>query len=155
MPEKADRIRPADYVVHMYLTMEYGCTRYNFVTRIPKISEAEWVVMEVVWRRHPVTALEVVQQLTAHKQWQDQTIRTMLRRLIRKKALTYHAEGKVYYYAPSVSREQCVRGESRSFLERVFGGTAHPLLVQLVQETKLSPEEIAELKRILRDKEKK
>jgi BlaI family penicillinase repressor len=111
--------------------------------------------MEVVWRRHPVTALEVVQQLTAHKQWQDQTIRTMLRRLIRKKALTYHAEGKVYYYAPSVSREQCVRGESRSFLERVFGGTAHPLLVQLVQETKLSPEEIAELKRILRDKEKK
>jgi len=122
---------------------------------IPKISEAEWVVMEVVWRQHPITALEVVQQLTRYKQWQDQTIRTMLRRLIRKKALTYRAEGKVYYYAPAVSREQCVRGESRSFLERVFGGAAQPLLVQLVQETKLSPEEIAELKRILRGKEKK
>ena len=79
----------------------------------------------------------------------------MLRRLIRKKALTYKAEGKVYYYEPAVSREQCVRGESRSFLERVFGGAAHPLLVQLAQETKLSPGEIAELKRILRDKEKK
>ena len=122
--------------------------------RIPKISEAEWVVMEVVWRQHPITALEVVQQLTAYKQWQDQTIRTMLRRLIRKKALTYKAEGKVYYYKPAVSREQCVRGESRSFLERVFGGTAQPLLVQLVQETKLTPKEIAELKRILRDKGK-
>ncbi len=46
-------------------------------------------------------------------------------------------------------------GESRSFLERVFGGTAHLLLVQLVQETKLSAEEIAELKRIPREKEKK
>ncbi len=46
-------------------------------------------------------------------------------------------------------------GESRSFLERVFGGAAHPLLVQLAQETKLSREEIAELKRILQDKEKK
>ena len=120
---------------------------------LPKISEAEWVVMEVVWRRNPITALEVVQQLTAHKQWQDQTIRTMLRRLIRKKALTYRAEGKVYYYTPAVSREQCVRGESRSFLERMFGGTAHPLLVQLVQETKLTSREIAELKRILSDKE--
>ena len=121
---------------------------------IPQISEAEWVVMEVVWRKSPVTALEVVQQLATHKQWQDQTIRTMLRRLIRKKALKYRAEGKVFYYEPAVSREQCVRGESRSFLNRVFGGTAQPLLVQLVQETKLSPAEIAELKRILHDKEK-
>jgi BlaI family transcriptional regulator, penicillinase repressor len=121
----------------------------------PRISEAEWVVMEVVWRKSPVTALEVVQQLVAHKQWQDQTIRTMLRRLIRKKALRYKAEGKVYYYSPALSREQCVRGESQSFLERVFGGAAQPLLVQLAQETKLSPEEIAELKRILRDKERK
>jgi BlaI family penicillinase repressor len=125
------------------------------MSKIPKISEAEWIVMEVVWRKHPVTALEVVQQLTSHKQWQDQTIRTMLRRLIRKKALAYKAEGNVYYYAPAVSREQCVRGESQSFLERVFGGTAQPLLLQLMQETKLSPEEIAELKRILREKEKR
>jgi BlaI family penicillinase repressor len=100
----------------------------------PRISEAEWIVMEVVWRRHPVTALEVVQELAARKQWQDQTIRTMLRRLTRKKALTYQAEGKV-------------------FLERVFGGAAQPLLVRLVQETKLSRAEIAELKRILREKE--
>ena len=123
--------------------------------QIPKISEAEWIVMEVVWRNHPVTALEVVQQLTSRKHWQDQTIRTMLRRLIRKKALTYKAEGKVFFYEPAVSREQCVRGESRSFLERVFGGTAQPLLLQLMQETKLSSGEIAELKRILRDKEKK
>jgi BlaI family penicillinase repressor len=125
------------------------------MAQIPKISEAEWVVMEVVWKRHPITALEVVQQLTAHKQWQDQTIRTMLRRLIRKKALNYKAEGKVYYYAPAVSREQCVRGESRSFLERVFGGAAQPLLVQLVQESKLSANEIAELKKILQAKETK
>jgi BlaI family transcriptional regulator, penicillinase repressor len=124
--------------------------------QIPKISEAEWIVMEVVWRsKGPVTALEVVQQLSAHKEWQDQTIRTMLRRLIRKKALTYTAEGNVYYYAPVVSREQCVRGESKSFLERVFGGTAQPLLLQLMQETKLSPKEIAELKRILLAKEKR
>src|SRR5271154_6213318 len=101
---------------------------------IPQISEAEWVVMEVVWRKNPVTALEVVQQLAEHKHWQDQTIRTMLRRLIRKKALKYRAEGKVFYYEPAVSRDQCVRGESRSFLKRVFGGMAQPLLVQLVQE---------------------
>jgi BlaI family transcriptional regulator, penicillinase repressor len=123
--------------------------------KIPKISEAEWIVMEVVWRKHPVTALEVVQQLSDRKEWQDQTIRTMLRRLIRKKALTFKAEGNVYYYEPAVSRDVCVKGESRSFLDRVFGGAAHPLLVHLAQETKLTPKEIAELKRILQEKEKK
>jgi BlaI family transcriptional regulator, penicillinase repressor len=123
--------------------------------KVPKISEAEWIVMEVVWRKHPVTALEVVQQLSDRKEWQDQTIRTMLRRLIRKKALTFKAEGNVYHYEPAVSRDECVRGESRSFLDRVFGGAAHPLLVQLAQETKLSPKEIAELKRILQEKEKR
>src|SRR5471032_509333 len=125
------------------------------MAQTPKISEAEWIVMEVVWRQNPITALEVVQQLADHKQWQDQTIRTMLRRLIRKKALTFKAEGNVYYYAPAVSREQCVRGESKSFLDRVFGGSPQPFLLQLMQETKLSSEEIAELKRILRDKEKR
>ena len=111
--------------------------------------------MEVVWRRHPVTALEVVHELTPRHEWQDQTIRTMLRRLIRKKALTYRADGKIYHYSPAVSREQCVRGESRSFLQRVFGGVPQPLLVQLMQETKLSSAEIAELKRILQAKERK
>jgi BlaI family penicillinase repressor len=121
----------------------------------PRISEAEWIVMEVVWRRHPVTALEVVQQLAARQRWQDQTIRTMLRRLTGKKALTYKAEGKVFHYSPAVSREQCVRVASRSFLGRVLGGAVQPLLVQLVREATLSPEEIAELRRILRDKGKK
>src|ERR1700761_5319364 len=108
----------------------------------PRISEAEWVVMEVLWQqRSPLTALEVVQQLKDCPQWQDQTIRTMLRRLIRKKAVAYKAEGKTFYYSPAVSREQCVRVESRSFLQRVFGGAVQPLLVQLVQESELSPEE--------------
>jgi BlaI family transcriptional regulator, penicillinase repressor len=125
------------------------------MTRTPKISDAEWAVMEEIWRQYPITALEVVQKLGPSRQWQDQTIRTMLRRLIDKGALKYKAEGKVFYYEPAVSREQCVRVESRSFVERVFGGAAKPLLVQMVQDADLSREDIAELKRLLSKKEKK
>ena len=121
----------------------------------PRISDAEWAVMEFLWHKHPVTAVEVVQKLGPARQWQDQTIRTMLRRLIDKGAVNYRAEGKAYYYEPAVSREQCVRVESRSFLERVFGGAAKPLLVQMVQEADLSKEDIAELKKLLAKKEKK
>ncbi len=123
--------------------------------QVPRISDAEWAVMEVLWQQHPITALEVVQKLGPARQWQDQTIRTMLRRLIDKGAVHFQAEGKTYYYEPAVSREQCVRVESRSFLERVFGGAAKPLLVQMVQDADLSREDIAELKRLLSRKEKK
>jgi BlaI family transcriptional regulator, penicillinase repressor len=121
----------------------------------PKISDSEWLIMEVLWRRHPASAVEVAQELNSRTQWQDQTVRTMLRRLIDKGAVGYKAEGKVYYYKPVVSREQCVRVESRSFLERVFGGAAKPLLVQMVQDADLSNEDIAELKKLLAKKEKK
>ena len=121
----------------------------------PKISDSEWLIMDVLWRRHPATAVEIAQELNPRTQWQDQTVRTMLRRLIDKKAVKYRADGKTYYYEPAVTREECVHVESRSFLERVFGGAAHPLLVQLTQETKLSAQEIAELKRILQEKEKR
>ncbi len=111
--------------------------------------------MEVLWKKHPVTALEVVRQLGPARGWHGQTIRTMLRRLIDKKAVRYVAKGKAYHYEPAIGRDQCVRTESRSFLERVFGGAAQPLLVQMVEEADLSREEIAELKRLLARKEKK
>ena len=122
---------------------------------LPRISDAEWAVMEFLWQQSPVTAVEVVQKLGPTRQWKNQTIRTMLRRLIDKGAVSYRAEGKVYYYKPAVSREKCVRLESRSFIERVFGGAAKPLLVQMVQETDLSNEDIEELKALLARKEKK
>jgi BlaI family penicillinase repressor len=121
----------------------------------PRISDAEWAVMEILWQQHPVTAVEVVQKLGPTRQWQNQTIRTMLRRLIDKGAVSYRAEGKVYYYKPVVSREKCVRVESRSFLTRVFGGAAKPLLVQMVQDADLSPEDISELEALLAKKGKK
>jgi BlaI family penicillinase repressor len=127
----------------------------RFMAAAPKISDAEWAVMEEIWRKHPITALEVVKRLAPRHRWQDQTIRTMLRRLIDKRAINYTAEGKVYHYEPAVSREQCVRMESRSFLERVFGGAAKPLLIQMVQEADLSEEDIEELKHLLNKKEKK
>lgn len=125
------------------------------MAQTPRISDAEWAVMEVLWQQHPVTALEVVQKLGQARQWQDQTIRTMLRRLIDKGAVRYKAEVKAYYYEPAVSREQCVRVESRSFLERVFGGAAKPLLVQMVQDADLSADDIKELKALLARKGKK
>ena len=121
----------------------------------PRISETEWEVMRVVWDRHPITAAEVIERLVRQDAtWHPKTVRTLLARLVKKNALDYEAQGRLYVYEPKVSERDCVAAASDSFLGRVFGGSLKPMLAHFVQHRKLSRKEIAELKRILDGEEK-
>jgi BlaI family penicillinase repressor len=119
-----------------------------------RISESEWRVMSLVWEKAPVAAGDIVEALSKPSGWHPRTIRTMLDRLVKKRALKTTVDGKRYLYAPLLSMEECVRRESRSFLDRVFGGEPAPMLLHLMKESRLSPDEIKELKRLLTEKEK-
>lgn len=119
-----------------------------------RMTHAEWEVMAVVWEKAPVPASTVVEELHARKQWSLATVRTLLRRLVNKGALQQQAEGKRYIYTPRVSMEACVRQESESFWERVLGRAPSAALIHLVQRADLSKEDIQELRRILRSKER-
>lgn len=119
-----------------------------------KISESEWHVMNVVWSRPPVAAGEVVETLARDRSWHPRTIRTLLDRLVKKKALKATLDGKRYLYEPRITMEDCVRHESQSFLQRVFGGESTAMLLHLVGEAKLSKSDIRKLKDILSEKEK-
>lgn len=119
-----------------------------------RISDAEWEVMAVVWRRAPVAASTVVSELDATKHWTLTTVRTLLRRLVNKGALAQQEEGKRYLYTPLVSMEACIRKETESFWERVLGRAPSAALIHLVKRADLSKEDIQELRRILRQKEK-
>ncbi len=121
----------------------------------PNISDAEWQVMEVLWRRSPLTAAEVVDALANESNWNPRTIKTLLARLVKKKALAYEPVGNRYHYRPRVSREQCVHEETQSFLHRIFRGAAGPMLAHFTSEARLTPEEIDELKRILTEKSRR
>lgn len=82
--------------------------------------------------------------------WAENTIRTLLTRLGEKGALkTAENASGTRTYLPAVKREACVRTESQSFLDRVFGGAAKPLLVHFAQNSKFTPEEVKELKKLL------
>src|SRR4051812_4524512 len=108
----------------------------------PNISDAEWQVMDAVWAGSPRTASGVVARPAGPTGWTPRTIKTMLNRLVRKGALGFKAEGKRYLYEPRVSRADCVRAQSRSFLSRVFGGATGAALLHFVEEHDLSPAEI-------------
>ena len=119
-----------------------------------RISEAEWEVMDLVWRESPVAATAVLAALGLKRDWTLATVRTLLRRLVRKGALEQKAEGKRYLYSPRISKEECIRRESDSFLDRVLGRAPAATLLHLVRRADLSREDIEELRRILRDKGK-
>ncbi len=119
----------------------------------PRISEAEWEVMEILWKQSPATAAEIIEGL-AHASWAPTTIRTMLARLVDKKVVAMKKQEGGILFRPLVEREECVQWEGDSFLERVFGGATNPLLVHFVKRAKLTPEEVRELQKILREKGK-
>jgi BlaI family penicillinase repressor len=120
------------------------------MSHAPRISETEWEVMRVVWAKSPITAAEIIAALTAQDPtWHPKTIRTLLARLVRKKALRYRALGRAYAYAPRASQADCVAAVSASFVERVFGGALRPMLAHFVEARRPAPEELAALRALL------
>ncbi len=115
----------------------------------PNISDAEWQVMKICWLKSACTANEIVKDLEQTTDWKPNTVKTLIGRLVKKGALGYKEEGRLYTYYPLVAEEECIRAESKSFLTRVFGGALKPMLVTFLQEEKLSPDDIEELKQLL------
>ena len=118
-----------------------------------RISEAEWEVMEVIWQKSPITSAETIAVLVKERAWAANTVRTMLSRLVKKKALCYRHEGNRYLYRPTIPRDSCVKSEVDSLLHRLFGGATQPLLMHFVRNKKLSATDIANLRKILDEKE--
>jgi BlaI family penicillinase repressor len=117
--------------------------------RTPKISEAEWEVMKVLWESSPLTANAIVETLSKGTRWQRETIRTLINRLVQKKAVAFEKKGRQHYYRPVVAEAECVKAETRSLLRRFRGGAIEPMLAALVEEQRLSAEQVARLRRIL------
>src|SRR5215468_7685414 len=114
-----------------------------------QISDAEWAVMEPIWLVGACTAADVIKQLRDTHDWNHSTIRTLLARLVEKGALAYDVDGSRYIYRARVTRQQCVRQEGRSFIEKAFGGDVAALVAHFVEETPLDRGQIEQLRRLL------
>ena len=121
---------------------------------VPRVSEAEWDILSVLWKKGPLTAAEVFAALQG-KAWKLNTVRTFLTRLEKKGAICAEERAEAArQFRPAVSREACVRQESDSFLARVFEGGAAALLLHFAKSKRLNATELAELEAILSRKRK-
>lgn len=115
-----------------------------------RISEAEHLVMEVLWRDSPLTASEVAERLEPDRDWSLRTVKTLLSRLLGKGALVHEEEGRRYLYRPAISRDDFVARESRRLLDRMFGGRVTPLVAHLAERDHLSSDDLAEIEALLK-----
>ena len=122
--------------------------------KVPKISESEWLVMQVLWSKGPLTANEVVEKLAKRTRWKPKTVKTLINRLAKKRAVKFEKEGRKYRYYPAVSEDKCVRTETRSFLRRVYRDATKPMLAAFLEDAELSAEDVKEFKKILDQKGK-
>ncbi|MGL6193650.1 MAG: BlaI/MecI/CopY family transcriptional regulator [Thermoguttaceae bacterium] len=118
---------------------------------IKEISDAQWKIMEIVWAQGETTAADVIEILTPQTGWNHQTIRTLLSRLVQKGVLQTKSKRNFYVYSPLVSREETIREEGESFLNRVFQGSADALLVHFVQEGKVDQSTLDKLQKLIED----
>ena len=114
-----------------------------------RISEAEHAVMEVLWQDSPLTAQDVAERVDPDRGWSAATVKTLLGRLLAKRAVAHEVDGRRYLY-PAVEREEYVSGESRRLIDRLFGGKLTPLVAHLAERDEISAQDIAEIEALLK-----
>jgi predicted transcriptional regulator len=115
------------------------------------ISEAEAVVMEVLWRASPRSAEEILAEVGPVQDWQEGTVKSLLNRLLKKKAVKAEKDGRRYLYMPLLSREKYVSQESKGLLDRLFDGRVAPLVAHFSEQRRLTKKDIAELRKLLKE----
>ena len=114
------------------------------------LTNSEWYVLDCLWERSPMTVMELVAALGDRLGWAKSTTITTLRRMEDKGLVRCTVEGRTKHYAPAVPRDRAVRGETRSFLDKVYQGSVGLMVSALAQDKALSKQEIDELYEILR-----
>src|SRR5688572_19584209 len=120
----------------------------------PTLTPQELEIMKVVWERKEATVRDVYEALRRHRRVAYTTVMTMMGVLERKGHLRRRQEGRSFVYEPTRTRAHVLRGMVREFLDRVFGGSAEPLLVHLLEDRRLTRRQLQALARRVREDER-
>jgi BlaI family transcriptional regulator, penicillinase repressor len=117
------------------------------------LTEQELEIMKIVWHKERATVRDVYEALLARRKIAYTTVMTMMKILEDKKHLKKRLEDRAYIYRPARPQRQVIREMVRDFVDRVFNGSAEPLLVHLVEDRRLSRSDLGEIARQIRESE--
>jgi len=113
-----------------------------------KLTDSEWQIMNALWERHPATAREISERLPDEVQWAYTTIKTMLTRLVGKKAVSERKRANTSVYEPLIGRDDAQKSAVSTLIENAFGGAVEPFLGFVANST-ISPRQRRQLLEML------
>ena len=113
------------------------------------LSKSEQQVLDVLWSEHPLTAGQLIERVQRLSGWHESTIKTLMTRLVEKKAVARRKDGGRFFYRPLVTREAILAKESDGLLNRFFDGQMAPLVAHFAERRKLSKRDIEEIEKVL------
>ncbi len=117
------------------------------------LTPQELELMKIVWQKRQVTVRDVFETLLERRKIAYTTVMTMMRVLERKGYVKANRVDRAYVYRPARAERQVLRSMVREFVDRVFGGSAQPMLVHLVEDRRLSSKQLDEIERLIREAE--
>lgn len=117
-----------------------------------RLTDAQWPVMEVLWSGECFSLRQITQALQQVNHWNKNTVYTYLIRMA-DKGLVHIDHSSEQPYSAAVSREDCARAERTELLQRVYGGAAADLIAAFLKESAISPQEAAQLRKLLDEME--
>lgn len=121
------------------------------MTNYQRLSDGELEIMQIIWKNTPpVSRSTIEKELSQEKSLAPSTILTFLSRLCEKNFLSLTHQGRTNLYAPLIAQKDYLAGESRRFLDRVYGGSVSHFISSLC-DGGLSQGEVEELRRLLEE----
>ena len=114
-----------------------------------KISDAEWIVINVLWEESPLTSTKIIEALKPKTDWKPKTIHSLIDRLVKKGVVGVYKDCAQFEFYPLVEKKDCVMEETRSFIKKVYDGSVHLMVANFIKNEKLSQNEIEELQKLL------
>jgi BlaI family penicillinase repressor len=114
------------------------------------LTEQELEIMKIVWQLERATVRDVYEELLKRRKIAYTTVMTMMKILEQKKHLKRTQEDRAYVYRPSKPKQQVIGSMVREFVNRVFNGSAEPLLMHLIEDRGLTEKDLDEISKMIR-----
>ncbi len=114
-----------------------------------ELTEAEWEIMKVVWRKQPCAAGTVQEMLAKSRDWAYSTVKTTMDRMAEKGFLEIERMRNLQLFHSCISEIEARRGELRKMLKRAFDGALTPMMQFLIEDEGLSKEEASQLRKLI------
>lgn len=116
---------------------------------LPQISDAEFEIMNVIWKYAPINTNDIIERISREKSWNAKTIQTMIFRLEKKGVITHEKDGRIFVYSSLIQKESYLEVAKNTFINRFFDGAFNQMVVNYLNKQELSEKDIDDLQKIL------